>query len=377
MRLGFDIRPFLKQETGVGIYFKNLLFHLAQIDHTNHYFLFSSSLKDRFPIQKVPPFDKKNFIDLRLPVRMVNFLWHRLSWPPMDYFFRTELDLTHSPTPMFLPTRGKKIVTVYDLFFIDFPWMSNKEARKYFVNKIKDTLFKADGVVAISQFTKKQVVERFAIDEKKVKVIYLGLDHRFYTDISPEEIEKIRERFSLPSSFILFVGAIEPRKNLLNLIEALKIIHTKYEKIALVIVGRKGQAYKDLVKKVKQSELEPWVRIEGYLPDKEVRIFYRLASVLAFPSLHEGFGLPLLEAMASGLPVVTSRSSAIPEIAQDATLYFHPEEPEDIADKAILVLKDEDLRQDIQAKGKKRALDFNWRVTATETLRFYESLFQK
>jgi len=187
----------------------------------------------------------------------------------------------------------------------------------------------------------------------------------------------VRKKFSLPPSFIFFVGAIEPRKNLLKLIEALKIVHEKHQKIPLVIVGRKGLDHKNLEKKIDQLKLQDWVRTIDYLPDMEVKIFYRLASVFAFPSLCEGFGLPLLESMASGLPVVTSKTSALPEVAQDAALYFHPEDPEDMADKLILVLKDEELRKALREKGKKRALDFDWHKAAAETLSFYESLFRK
>jgi glycosyltransferase involved in cell wall biosynthesis len=375
MRIGFDVRPFLKKETGVGIYCRNLLFHLAQIDRSNKYFLFSSSLKDKFPVQKIPPFPKKEFRHFRFPVRLINLFWYQLSWPPLDYFFRTDLDLAHSPTPLILPTKGKKIVTVYDLFFMDFPHMTDRETRQYFATRIKDSLLKADGIVAISEFTRNKVLERFALDEKKVKVIYLGLDRDFYTEVSAEEEEEVRKKFSLPPSFILFVGALEPRKNLLKLIEALKIVHEKHQKILLVIVGREGFDYENLEKKIDQLELRDWVKMMGYLPDKEVRAFYRLASVFAFPSLCEGFGLPLLESMASGLPVVTSKSSALPEIAQDGALYFHPEDPEDIADQLMLALQDEELRKTLREKGKKRALDFDWRKTAAETLSFYEYLF--
>jgi len=375
MRIGFDVRPFLKKETGVGVYFKHLLFHLAQIDKSNEYFLFSSSFKDRFPVQKIPPFSKKHFRDLRLPVKVMNFFWHKLGWPPLEYFFKTDFDLTHSPTPLILPTKGKKIVTVYDLFFMDFPRMTDKEARKDFVNKAEDAFLKADGIVAISQFTKNQLIKKFSVEEKKVEVIYLGLNPEFKIDIPVEESEKIREKYSLPSSFILFVGAIEPRKNLLNLVDAVKIIHKKHKRVPLVVVGQKGQDYKNLERKVRQNELESWVQIMGYLPDKDVRAFYRLASVFAFPSLCEGFGLPLLEAMASGVPVVASNYSAMPEIAQDAALYFDPKDPYDIADRIVQVMKDENLYQKLKARGKKRALDFDWRATAAHTLRFYESLF--
>ena len=374
MRIGFDMRPFLKEETGVGIYFKNLLFHLAQIDSLNEYYLFSSSYKDRFPPQKIPPFVKRYVRDFRFPVKVVNFFWHRLSWPPLDRFFRTGLDLTHSATPLILPTKGKKIVTVHDLFFMDFPYMTDKETRRDFVNKIKDSLLKADGIVAVSHFTRNRLLERFAVEAKKVKVIYHGLDPRFYADISPEEMEEVRQRYSLPSSFILFVGAMESRKNILNLVDALKVVHQKHEKIPLLIVGRPGSDSRNLEKKIEKEKLEAWIKIMGYLPHKDVRIFYRLASVFALPSLCEGFGFPLLEAMASQLPIVASQAPAIPEIAQEAALYFNPEAPEDMMEKIILALKDENVRQILIAEGRKRVLDFDWRKAAQETLNFYKDV---
>ncbi len=377
MRIGFDVRPFLKRETGVGIYYRNLLFHLAQIDHSNEYFLFSSSLKDKFPPQKIPPFSNKEFRHFRFPVKLINFFWYRLSWPPLDYFFRADLDLAHSPTPLILPTKGKKIVTVHDLFFMDFPLLTDKEARKNFTIRIKDSLLKADGVIAISDFTRNQILERFDLDEKKVKVIYHGLDPEFLTDVSTEAEEEVRKKFALPPSFIFFVGATEPRKNLLRLVEALKIVHEKHQKIPLVIVGREGLDYENLEKKIDQLELQDWVKMIDYLPDAEVKIFYRLATVFAFPSLCEGFGLPLLESMASGLPVATSKASALPEVGQDAALYFHPEDPEDIADKLILALQDEGLRKTLRERGKKRALDFDWHTTAADTLSFYEYLIRR
>jgi len=377
MRIGYDVRPFLKEETGVGVYFKNLLSSLSRIDHSNEYFLFSSSWKDRLPQKKIPPFTRSKFQDFRFPVKAVNFFWSRLGWPRMDTFFRTSLDLTHSPTPLVTPTGGKKIVTVHDLFFMDFPGLTEKEAGKGFARGIESSLRKADGVIAVSKFTKNQLLEKFVVDDKKIRVIYHGNDPRFTADLSPDTAQSCREKYSLPSSFLLFVGAIEPRKNLLNLVEALKIVHETYEKIHLVLIGPPGQDFKRLEKRIKQNKFEPLIRVLGYLPEEEVRIFYRLASVFVFPSLSEGFGLPLLESMASGLPVVTSKNSAIPEVVNDAALYVHPEHPEDIAEKIVLALKDEKLRSHLIERGKKRASRFDWKKAAEQTLDFYTEIMQR
>lgn len=378
MRIGFDMRPFLKEETGVGVYLRNLLHSLSQIDQKNEYFLFSASLKDRFPRSKIPPFSGKRLLDLPLPVKIMNFFWHRLSWPPLDYFFCRRLDLTHSPSPLILPTGGKKIVTVHDLFFMDFPDLVSKETRRDFVRKISDSMRKADGVIAVSQFTRDQILKRWPVRENRVRVIYHALDRRFQTDIPSRSFRMLREKLSLPASFILFVGGVEPRKNLLNLVEALKIIHSKQGKIPLVIAGRKVASYtRKLEEKIDECRLGPFVKLIGYLPAEELNGIYRLATVFVFPSLCEGFGLPLLEAMASGLPIAASRSSAIPEVAQDAALYFLPEEPEDIAEKILLLLGDESLRQRLIERGRKRILDFDWKRTAEETLDFYQAVVDR
>lgn len=371
MRIGFDVRPFLKEETGVGIYYKNLLYNLAQIDQLNEYFLFSSSFKDRFPLQKVPSFAKRHFRDFSIPVKVVNQFWYNFFWPPLDFFFKTKLDLSHSPTPLILPTKGKTVVTVYDLFFMDFPHKTDRETRKFFFRKTKKALQKADGVIAISEFTKNKTIEIFGLDEEKVRVIYLGVDPEFKSENLPGEVEK---KPSLPPSFILFVGAFEPRKNLLNLIEALKIIHKEYKEMFLVLAGREGQDSLSVKERIRQNGLVPWVKMAGYISQKELISFYRKASVFVFPSFCEGFGLPLLEAMACGLPVAASQAPAIPEVAQEAALYFDPNSPEEMAEKIIMILEDESIRQDLISKGKQRAHNFDWKDTAAETLAFYNQI---
>jgi glycosyltransferase involved in cell wall biosynthesis len=374
MRIGFDVRPFLKEETGVGTYVKNLLFALSQLDKNNHYYLFSSSWKDRFSKDKIPPFERLCFRDFHYPVRVINTLWYRWGWPTLDQFFKVELDLTHSPTPLLLPTRGKKIVTVYDLFFLDFPDLGNHEARRHFSGKMDEALTKADGVVTISQFTKDQVLERFGLDAAKVHVVHLGIDHARWQSVEKGEIEAVKEAYNLPSSFILFVGAFEPRKNLLRLLEAVRRVHETGERIPLVLVGRPGQDSDKLRAKIGDLRLQDHVILPGYMEERELRCVYRLATLFVFPSLREGFGLPLLEAMVSQTPVVASAAPALPEILQSAALFFDPEDPEDMAEKIIRLLSDEELRDNLINRGRQRALDFDWKKTAEQTLAIYRSV---
>ncbi len=372
MRIGVDVRPFLSRETGVGTYLRHLLFELARIDTRNEYCLFSSSWKERFPPDKIPPFAHSRFRDLRVPVRAVNFLWYRLSWPPFERFFGGRLDLTHSPTPVPLPGRSKKIVTVYDLFFLDDPGRSVREARRVFAGSVGASLAAADGILAISEFTRRSILDRFPVPEEKIAVAPLGLDPLFGEDIPAATLEKTRRKYQLPERFVLFVGAVEKRKNLVNLLEALARVRRAGEPVEFVLAGREGEASAEVGAAVERLGLGPAVRMLGYLPDPEVRDLYRLARLLVFPSLCEGFGLPLLEAMASGLASAVSRTGALPEVGGDAAAYFEPEDPADIARVILGLLGDEPRRRELAEKGKRRASGFSWAETARRTLAFYE-----
>jgi glycosyltransferase involved in cell wall biosynthesis len=374
MRIGFDLRPFLRQETGVGIYFKNLLFELARLDKANEYFLFSASWKDRFPREKIPPFDKMRFCDRRWPVKALNVLWYRFRRPTLDAVFKERLDLSHSPVPLILPTRGKKIVTVCDLFFLDFPGKADRDARRHFLKRTDDALHRADGIMAISDFTKNALGERFSLDPEKIKVTHLGLNPLFLENVDPAATEETRRLFGLPDEYLLFVGASEPRKNLPGLLDALSIVHRRAGKIPLVIAGRPGDDQGNVIARIQALHLEPSVRLLGYLPERDLRNLYRGATGLIFPSFCEGFGFPLLEAMASGLPVAASGGSALAEVGGDAALYFNPEDADDMAEKMIRLLTDSDLRQSLRTRGLERSRIFRWDKTARETLEFYRTV---
>jgi glycosyltransferase involved in cell wall biosynthesis len=374
MRVGVDIRPFLSRETGVGVYLRNLLFELARIDRANEYFLFSSSWKDRFPREKIPPFSSMKFRDLRIPVKIVNMFWQRFGWPPFDSLFGTRLDLTHSPTPLALPTRGKKIVTVYDLFFLENPGKADREARLVFAHRTAASLKRADGILTISEFTRSSIQERFNIDPDKLEVTHLGVDPVFLEDIPPGRLEETRRRLGLPTRFLLFVGAAESRKNLVALVEALAIVHRDGEKIPLVLVGRDGEDSINILKSVAACGLEPSVRFLGYLPDDEVRTIYRLATLFVLPSLCEGFGLPLLEAMACGTPAAVSGAGALPEVGGDAAVYFEPGDPAGIAGTILRLLGNEPRRRTLAQAGRERAALFSWEETARRTLAFYSKI---
>jgi glycosyltransferase involved in cell wall biosynthesis len=374
MRIGFDLRPFLKHETGVGVYFKNLLRELAGIDRENEYVLFSASWKDRFPAEKIPPFAKMRFIDRKWPVRAVDALWYGWRRPTLDRIARTALDLTHSPTPLPLPTRGRKIVTVCDVFFLENPGRADRQARTHFLKRTEKSLGQADAIVTISEYTKNALAERFGVGPEKITVTYLGLNPAFETAPAPEEVEAVRRTFGLPAEFLLFVGATEPRKNLPGLIDAFALVRERSGKIPLVVVGRPGGDAAAVERRIAARGLRDAVRLLGYLSDAEVRSLYHAASAFVFPSFGEGFGLPLLEAMACGLPAAVSGVAALPEIGGEAALYFDPRNPEEIATALLRLLGDGDLRQSLRSKGRERAGCFRWDDTARKTLALYRAV---
>jgi glycosyltransferase involved in cell wall biosynthesis len=374
MRIGLDLRPFLKEATGIGVYYRSLLFSLAGIDHSNEYYLFSASFKDRFPASQLPPFHKLQVCDRRWPSQLVDWLWSRLHKPRLETFFRAApFDLTHSPTPLRLPSRGKSIVTLHDLFFREHPDQVDPRTRSLFGRYVGASIQKADGVIAVSQYTKDTAVRLFALDPDKVRVIHHGTKQSLMS--APAEVPDtdLREKYRLPERFLLFVGTDEPRKNLPALIDALKLVN-RSEKISLVIAGGTGSDRSRVQARIADHKLDSSVLFLGYLPEGELSVLYRMAALLVFPSWCEGFGLPLLEAMAAGIPAVVSRTSALPEIGREAALYFDPSSAEEMAAAILQVLKDADLQHTLVERGKQRAQDFSWTRAAESTLEFYRDV---
>lgn len=377
MQIGLDLRPFLKEETGIGVYFKNLLISLAAIDQDNEYYMLSSSLKSRFSKEKIPPFVRGHFRDLPLPSRGLDWLWIHYSRPTLDAVFRTRLDVTHSATPLPLPTLGKTIITIHDLFYLDNPDMVDKDTRTKYLKYTEDSIQKSDGIIAVSCYTRDEILKRFAIHPDKVKVIYHGMSKRFKVKLSTAFRNVMRQKYNLPDRYILSVGAIEPRKNFPALVEALKRVHEQNEKIVLIIAGRKGSDFQNLQNKIDQCQLQPWVRVLDYLPDEDVQGLYALTTLFVLPSLCEGFGFPLLEAMACDIPIVSSHAAALPEVAQAAASYFDPRSVEDMAHAITRVLNDESLRASLIKNGQTRTMDFDWDDTARETLAFYQTVLER
>ena len=362
MRIGIDATPIFLQKGGIGYYTQSLLEYLTQIDAANEYVLFKTTQNQ--------PESPISFIDRR-NVRIIYTPKALQKWRSR----RERIDLYHG-TNFRLRGRGCRgnVVTIHDLAFKRYPRFLKKKFGQFLsFLKTKRDVNRADRVIAVSQHTAKDIVDIFKINPQKIKVVYHGVEPHFRPDVSLESICTVKKKYRiLPGSYILWVGTIEPRKNLQVLIKIygqLKDIHEKY---SLVLGGGWGWKYEDILPLV--QSLGERVRITGYLPREDLYPLYSGATLFVYPSLYEGFGMPLLEAMASGVPVVASRASSIPEVVGDAAIFFDPLNISDIGEAMLRVLQDSSMRLSLREKGIQRAKQFTWERAARQTLEIYAEI---
>ncbi|MBI2845245.1 MAG: glycosyltransferase family 4 protein [Chloroflexi bacterium] len=265
-------------------------------------------------------------------------------------------------------------ITIFDLGFVLFPQAHKPWRRLYLSTMAKISAQRAKKIIAISQSTKDDLSKLWGIPPEKVAVVYLGADDEFYADRREEEIERLRRERNLPQRMILNIGTIEPRKNLPTLLAAYAQLKRNGLPHILVIAGAPGWGAEEVYHQVEQLGLQGKVLFPGYIPSAELPLWYRAADLFVYPSLYEGFGLPPLEAMASGSPVIVSRSSSLPEVVGEAGISVDSQNSGELAMAMARVLKDRDLREEMQAKGKEQARKFSWERTARETLAVYESI---
>ncbi len=271
MKIGLDIRPFLSGETGVGVYFKNLLHAMSELDSEHFFYLLSSSFREKFPQRSLPDFRNKKFIDLKIPVSLLNLLWFKFRFPPMGLFFMEKLDLTHSPNPLITPGGKKKIITIHDLSFIDAPDLAMKEAVTYFSPLIKRSVNRADGIISVSQFTKSKIGDIFGKEtEDKTQVIYHGSDLDLFEEKEPG--------FEIPERFFLFTGTLEPRKNLAALIRGFALAKEKAIDVKLILSGGYGAQFGEITRLISILRLDNDVILPGYLKRKSLNIYIAVHS---------------------------------------------------------------------------------------------------
>ncbi len=307
----------------------------------------------------------------------------RLITPPHNRYeqialplelLRHPIDLLHSPD--FIPPyrrRCRSVITIHDLAFLRFPHLLTQESARYY-GQVARAVESADQIIAVSQATRQDLLELLGADPGKITVVPSGVAPEC-RPLDPAEVEHHRSRLALPERFILFVGTLEPRKNLPTLLKAFSRLW-KAQKVPLVIVGGKGWLYEELFQVRDALGLGEEVRFVGPVPSQQLVYYYGCATCLVLPSLYEGFGLPALEAMACGTPVVVSNVSSLPEVVGDAGLLVDPEDVEGLAATLGRLLADGNLRQRLISLGLQRAKSFSWERTARETMAVYHKAVQ-
>jgi glycosyltransferase involved in cell wall biosynthesis len=285
------------------------------------------------------------------------------------------VDIFHSPDFILPPVRrAKTLVTVHDLSFIRVPECADPNLRAYLNKVVPRSVDRADLILADSQNTKDDLVELLSAESDRIEVVYPGVEERFRPIEHQALLEGVRRRYNLPPRFVLGLGTLQPRKNFITLIEAFADLRFAICDLHLVIVGGKGWLYEGIFATVERLGLEDKVVFPGFVADEALPALYNLADLFVFPSLYEGFGLPPLEAMACGTPVVTSNSSSLPEVVGEAGLMVEATDIETLTEAMRRVLEDSALRARMIAKGLEQARKFTWEKAAAKLLSLYETL---
>jgi glycosyltransferase involved in cell wall biosynthesis len=366
VRIGIDARKL--HDYGIGTYIRNLLRQLARLDHTTEFILLSrpedvaalSALGENF---RAVPSGAGNYSvseQVSIPLALK----------------REGVTLFHAPHYVLPPlVTCRSVVTIHDCIHLMFPqYLPNRLALSYARGSIAMATRRATRIMTVSDSSKRDIMRFFGTPAEKIDVIPNAYDERFGIAPREDEIVRVRERYQLHDEFILYAGNVKPHKNLERLIEAFHLVRQRgLDHVKLVLIGDDISKYAALRRAVHSHQLHKYVRFLGYQPEETLRALYRLASVFVFPSLYEGFGLPPLEAMASGTPVVTSNVSSLPEVAGDAAILVDPHSPEAIADGILLVLTNPTLRDDLRARGLARARQFSWETSVQRVREIYRA----
>jgi glycosyltransferase involved in cell wall biosynthesis len=364
VRIGIDARKL--HDFGIGTYIRNLLRELATIDQTTEYVLFCKPEDNGIAASLGPNF--------RAAAERAGHysISEQISIPVAVK--REHLDLFHAPhyvLPVLTPTRS--VVTIHDCIHLMFPeYLRHRLGHAYAHAALWTAAHKSDRIFTVSEQSKRDILKFFNVPPEKIVVTPNAIDERFSVIPSEEHVIQTRERYQLSHTYLLYVGNIKPHKNLERLVEAFHMVREQGRpELELLIIGDEISNLQSLRRAVHKHQLHRYVRFLGFVPDKTLAVLYRLASVFVFPSLYEGFGLPPLEAMASGTPVVTSNVSSLPEVVGDAAILVDPYRAEAIADGILQVLRSTHLRDELRERGLARVKAYSWHRSAQRVREVY------
>jgi glycosyltransferase involved in cell wall biosynthesis len=368
-----DYRPALRERSGVGEYTYQLIrallatFPTSGADRPLDLTLFSSSWKDRFVPS--PDLAGATHVDRRVPVRALNFAWHRVGWPSAELITRRRFDVTHSLHPLLLPARhAAQVVTIHDLNFLANPERTTAEIRRDYAALAADHAARADRIIVVSHFTAREVQRRLGVPASRIVVCSPGAP-----DWTPRTIAPA-------NGYVLFFGTLEPRKNVGGLLDA-------YERIVdrargrrrlpdLVLAGKGTDASRVWLDRIRDGPLAGHVRHVGYVDPSNRQAMYEGARLLVQPSFEEGFGIPVLEAMSLGVPVVASNRGALPEVLGDAGTLVDPDDHDALALAIERIIEDDGVAAAAASKGLARARQFSWERTARGVFDAYQQAIE-
>lgn len=374
MRIAIDATLLRKENTGTGFYIINLINGLLKLnDDNNQYYIF---IDEDLAAQYFDFNRNKNFyiLDKKFKNRIQRVLW-QFFFLPFE-LRKKNIEVLHSPnyiTPL-IKLGFKIIVTVHDLTFFIFPEKFTIIKRLFFKFFVPWFIKKADKIIAVSNNTKKDILRYFKIREEKIAVTFESIPEYYRRDILPGN--EMLEKYGISRKYFLFVGMIEPRKNILTILKAYKKIENDLE-ADLVIVGKKGWYFKEIeeyFESLKKEGLKNNIIFTGYVSEPELKYFYKNALIFIYPSIYEGFGLPPLQSMACGVPVITSNTSSLPEVVGDAAIKVDPSDIDGLAETIKKLYFDPSKRNEMVEKGILQAKKFSLEKFALKTLEAYKAL---
>jgi len=362
VRILVDYRPALRARTGVGEYIHQLVRAYTTAHRDDEVLLFTSSWKDR-PAPAVAADTGARVVDRRIPVRILNYLWHRREWPPAERLAGA-VDIAHSAHPLLMPARrAAQVVTIHDLFFLGSARDTSAEIRRDYAALAASHAQRAHAVITSTQYGRRQIAERLGVATERIYICPPGAPAWRTLGGAP----------NVPADgCILFVGTLEPRKNVGALLDAYARVLAKRQAVPLVLAGRATSAAAEWLARLERPPLAGHVTYLGYVPDTRREELYRSARVLVMPSLDEGFGLPALEAMSAGVPVIVSSRGSLPEVVGGAGAEVDPTDVAALADAIERAVADDRWAVQAAEAGLARARTFTWTESARTLRRAYE-----
>ena len=356
MRIGIDTQALAGKKSGLGIYTDQLVSHLKQIDRQNEYVLLVNRRK----------FGERTYDRL---------VWENFSLAGEAR--KEHVGILHTPafSVPFVKGNWRSVVTIHDLIGIIFPGHLSFPSRCYWAHWLPFVNRRSERIIVDSNCTKQDVIKYLKVDPQKIRVVHLAASDRFKKSKTSDEIQMVCAQYGISRPYLLYVGNIEPRKNLVRVLKAFSELKKKRNiEHQLVLAGSRTWRYPILDHLIQEYGLSKSIKCLNYIDDEALISLYNGTELLVFPSLYEGFGMPILEAMQCGVPVLTSKLSSIPEVAGDAAYYVDPYRAEEIEDGIWAVLSDKALSESLRQKGFVQAAKFSWKLTAEKTLAVYEEL---